>query len=115
MKIIPIEFAISKDELTKLTPEQVEESIKEEILKATIEVIAPMLDDENFIEMTPSEDEKEFVIKINFMIGSTMKYIDATADVTKNLLALCVSQGVDSDVSKDIIRDATKPLIDLVS
>jgi hypothetical protein len=115
MKIIPIEFAISKDELTKLTPEQVEESIKEEILKAAVEVIAPMIDDTDFIEMIPSEDQTEFIVRINLMVGSTAKYIDATSDVTKNLLELCIAQGVDTDASKDIIRDATRPLIDLIS
>lgn len=115
MKIVPIEFAIAAADLTGSNPESVEASIKEEILKETLKAITPMLDDENFIDMSPSEDGKEFIIKVNMMVGSTSKYIDATAETTKNLLTLCLNQGVSHEQSKEIIRDATKPLIDLVS
>lgn len=115
MKIVEIKFAIETEELTKLTPEDVENAIKEEILKATVEAVAPMLDDEDFIEMSQSEDKKEFIIKINLMIGSTSKYIDATSQTITNLMKSSLNTNLSDDEYATIINNATKPLIDLVS
>jgi hypothetical protein len=114
MKIIPIAFSIATEELTNLSSEDVESSIRDEIMKHVIGTISPMLDDENFIEMSPSEDGSEYNISINIMIGAANEYIDATSATTTNLLALCNKQGVEHDASVAIIQEATKPLIDLV-
>lgn len=115
MNIIPIEFVIARSELESLTAEEVELAIKEEILKSVIEAIAPMLDDENFIDITPSEDNSDVTVKVNLMLGSTMKYIDATSKLTNNLMQLCKSHNVSEENAADIIRDVTRPLIDLIS
>ena len=106
MKIIPISFIIAASELTSQPAEQVEELIKQAVLDHVMKEISPMLDDENFIEMSPSEDGSEFTININLMIGSTNQYIDATAEVAKNLKGLSIRD--------DLISKATQPLIDLV-
>lgn len=115
MHIIPVEFVIARQELEALTAEQVESAIKEEILKSIVEAIAPMLDDESFIDITPSEDNTDVTVKVNLMLGSTMKYIDATSALTNNLMNLCRTHDVSEEDSADIIRDATRPLIDLIS
>lgn len=106
MKIIPISFIIASSELTSQPAEQVEELIKQAVLEHVMKEISPMLDDENFIEMSPSEDGSEFTININLMIGSTNQYIDATAEVAKNMKSLSIRD--------DLISKSTQPLIDLV-
>jgi hypothetical protein len=114
MKIVPIEFQISTEDLTNLTTEDVENSIKEEIIKHIIETITPMLDDENFIDMTPSEDGSEFNIAMNIMVGASNQYIDAISATTANLMKHCLSTGVSQEDSTNIISKATQPLIELV-
>jgi hypothetical protein len=114
MKIVPISFMIASEDLTKLSPEDVESAIKDEILKHVIKTVVPMFDDEGFISMTPSEDEEGFDIEINLMIGSTSEYIDATSVTTTNLLELCMNNGISRKGSAVIITKATQPLIDLV-
>lgn len=106
MKIIPISFIIASSELTEQSPDAVERTIKDAVIGHIMEEISPMLDDENFIEMVPSEDGSEFTININVMLGSTNQYIDATAEVTA-----CLKQQGISDAT---IVKCTKPLIDLV-
>lgn len=115
MKILPINFHIDMEDLTASTPEGIENSIKEEILKHVLEAVTPMLDSEDFIDMAPSEDGTKFDISINLIIGSTAEYIDATSEVTATLLALCMEHGTSRETSTMIISDATRPLIDLVS
>jgi hypothetical protein len=114
MKIVPIEFQISTEDLANLTTEDVENSIKEEIIKHIIETITTMLDDENFIEMTPSEDGSEFNIAMNIMVGASNQYIDAISVTTANLMAHCTTTGVSVEDSTNIISKATQPLIELV-
>jgi hypothetical protein len=114
MKIIPIEFQIATGEITSLSSEDIENSIKEEVMKHLVETISPMLDDENFIEMTPSADGSEFNIAINIMVGASNQYIDAISETTANLMAHCTTTGVSVEESTNIISKATQPLIDLV-
>lgn len=106
MKIVPISFIIAASELTAHPAEEVEQLIKQAVLDHLINELSPMLDDENFIEMSPSEDGSEFTININLMLGSTNQYIDATSQVAINLKA--------NNVSDTVITDCTAPLVGLV-
>ena len=53
MQIIPIKFHIHLQDLGAATPEDLEQSIKDEIMSHIHDAIQPMLDNENFITMIP--------------------------------------------------------------
>lgn len=115
MKIIPINFMIASEELVKSSPEDVEEAIKNEILKNITEAITPMFDNEGFVDMIPSEDGEGFDIKINLMIGSANEYIDATVKTTTNIVEILNKTGLSENNAKDVAAKSTQPLVELVS
>lgn len=118
MKIIPIKFDVALEELSNVSPEGIEQSIKDEIMSHVHDTIASMLDDENFITMSPSkEDQTIFNVELNIMLGSSNEYIDAISETTtilKNHLSILILDN-DQKVHATIINDVTKPLVNLVS
>ena len=68
MKIVQVSFSISSDDLSKSSPEDIESSIKDEIIKHITDTLSTMVDDEGFITMTPSEDNAGFDIEINLIL-----------------------------------------------
>lgn len=114
MKIIPISFHISNDDLIKSSADDVEQTIKDEVLEHITQAILPMLNNDTFVEMAPSEDASGFDVSINLIIGSAAEYIDATSATTTNLLELCMEQEIKHEDAADIISEATRPLIDLI-
>jgi hypothetical protein len=114
MKIIPIEMTIDNSDILKSNAIDIESSIKEHIIVKIIESLSSMLDDENFLEMEPSEDGKSFNVRVDILIGSAIKYLDAISDTTVNLLTLCRSQGISQTAAVNIIAKATAPLQNLL-
>jgi hypothetical protein len=114
MQIIPIEMTIDNSDILKSNATDIESSIKEYILVKIIENLSTMLDDENFLEMEPSEDGKSFNVRVDVLIGSAIKYLDAISDTTVNLLTLCKSQGISQTAAVNVISKATSPLQNLL-
>lgn len=114
MITIPIELSIDKEDIFNSTPEDIESSIKEHIITEIISHIASMLDDEHFIEMTPSKDESTFDIKINILLGSTHDYTSALTETVSNLLELCMNNNISQEDSINIISKATLPLAKII-
>lgn len=115
MKIVGIEFALTQKQLSEMNAEQIEEAIKVEVLTNIVNAITPMLDDNAFIEMAPSEDGKSFNIKTSVVLGSTTQFLEAIQSVTKTLNTALSDLDVDEDEISDIISDVTKPLVDLMA
>jgi hypothetical protein len=114
MQIIPIEMTIDNSDILKSNATDIESSIKEYILVKIIESLSSMLDDENFLEMEPSEDGESFNVRVDILIGSAIKYLDAISDTTVNLLTLCKSQGISQTAAVNVISKATSPLQSLL-
>jgi hypothetical protein len=114
MQIIPIEMTIDNSDILKSNATDIESSIKEYILVKIIENLSSMLDDENFLEMEPSEDGKSFNVRVDVLIGSAIKYLDAISDTTVNLLTLCKTQGISQTAAVNVISKATSPLQNLL-
>jgi type II secretory pathway pseudopilin PulG len=114
MQIIPIEMTIDNSDILKSNATDIESSIKEYILVKIIENLSSMLDDENFLEMEPSEDGQSFNVRVDILIGSAIKYLDAISDTTVNLLTLCKSQGISQTAAVNVISKATSPLQNLL-
>lgn len=122
MKIVPIKFQLTSEFIAKLKPSEVEDAIKTEILTKIIQEITPMLDDESFVEMVPSGDNKVFDISLSVLIGSSSKYIEAiqqSAIKSKEILTGIQNDlGLEDDYSEeDILDDVNSilaPMSDLV-
>lgn len=114
MKLMNIKLAIEKDELLGKKPEDIENSIKEEILKNVIEAITPMLNNEEFIEMNLSDDESEFNIQVGIIIGSSIEFTNAITNTTKNIIDLCLDNGTSLENAHNIVKEATLPLAELI-
>lgn len=116
MQIVPIKFHIHLQDLGSATPEDLEQSIKDEVMSHIHNSIQPMLDNENFITMIPDEKlDQVFNVELNIMIGATNEYIDATSEVTSLIIANCKTTGMSEDLAKIIAKTSTAPLISLVS
>lgn len=116
MQIIPIKFNIHLQDLGTATPEDLEQSIKDEIMSNIHDAIQPMLDNENFITMVPDKKmDQVFNVELNIMLGSTNEYIDATSEVTRLIVDNCKAAGMTDYIAQDIAKTCTAPLIDLVS
>ena len=116
MQIIPIKFHIHLQDLGAATPEDLEQSIKDEIMSYIHDTIQPMLDNENFITMIPDEKmDQVFNVELNIMIGSANEYIDATSEVTRTILNNLKSAGMSEAIAQDLTKVCTAPLISLVS
>lgn len=122
MKIVPIKFQLTSEFIAKLKSSEVEDAIKTEILTKIIQEITPMLDDESFVEMVPSGDNKVFDISLSVLVGSSSKYIEAiqqSAIKSKEILTGIQNDfGLEDDYSEeDILDDVNSilaPMSDLV-
>ena len=115
MQIIPIKFHIHLQDLGAATPEDLEQSIKDEIMSHIHDAIQPMLDNENFITMIPDEKmDHVFNVELNIMLGATNEYIDATSEVTRLIVNNFKSAGMLESIAQDLTKVCTAPLINLI-
>lgn len=116
MQIIPIKFHIHLQDLGSATPEDLEQSIKDEIMSNIHDAIQPMLDNENFITMVPDEKmDQVFNVELNIMLGSTNEYIDATSEITRLIVDNFKATGMTNHAAQNVAKVCTSPLINLVS
>lgn len=117
MGLIPIRFDVHMDDINKASAEDIEASIKNEVLENIIKAILPKLDDENVIKMTQSpEDESIYNIEIDLVMLSKHECIEAAVETTSHIAHMCKEYYVtDPAIINDLVQAANESFIKITS